>query len=355
MSKKEIWVPIKGYEKEYKISNKGRIKSNTRILNTGWGKNERIGKIRKLGVSKQTGVRYINLCKNSQYKPFVVHRLVAKHFVPRPKGKDFVIHKDGDVTNNKADNLVWKDMYEFTDVKKIYQYDRKFNFIREWKSATDIVAAHPTYNKSGIYSCCTGSTKRYKNNIFSYKRLSDEEIHNLKIEYGFVCRYNQKGELLNTYCNCAVAAKKSNRYLRSRILEVCQHGGKHAGYYWAFYGDTLNIVSNKVYQYNKMGKHIKTYPSLDKLVKETGFNKYPIIKCCEGKKKTYKNFKWSYKDERPTKIFQMTKRGALLKVYSSIKELIEKTEFNKYSVQRCLDGKAKSYSGYKWSHNPPKI
>ena len=42
-------------------------------------------------------------------KNFKVHRLVAKHFVDNPDNLPYVLHVDGDRTNNQASNLKWSD------------------------------------------------------------------------------------------------------------------------------------------------------------------------------------------------------------------------------------------------------
>ena len=85
---------IKGYEDVYTISNYGEVflvKNGTK---------------RKTSLTK-AGYVLITLSKNAVKKTFLLHRLVAEHFVPNPDGKNEVNHIDGNKLNNKASNLEW--------------------------------------------------------------------------------------------------------------------------------------------------------------------------------------------------------------------------------------------------------
>lgn len=102
---KEIWKDIKGYEGLYQVSNLGRVRSMKRYVNHayngGWWLN---GRIRKPGTMR-SGYLYVPLYKNGKSQNFIVHRLVAKAFLENYSDDLEVHHKDGNVTNNRADNL----------------------------------------------------------------------------------------------------------------------------------------------------------------------------------------------------------------------------------------------------------
>lgn len=57
------------------------------------------------------GYKYISFTtRNKNQATIYVHRLVAEFFMPEPEeGREFVIHKDYDRTNNHIDNLEWVD------------------------------------------------------------------------------------------------------------------------------------------------------------------------------------------------------------------------------------------------------
>lgn len=90
----EEWRVINGYNGKYQVSNTGRVRTNN-FFNTG------------LQVElKQTNIRDFKAVVLNR-KPNLVHRLVAEAFVPNLNGLPEVRHKDGNKSNNYADNLEW--------------------------------------------------------------------------------------------------------------------------------------------------------------------------------------------------------------------------------------------------------
>ena len=93
-TEKEIWVDIKGFKGIYKISNHGRVYSLKNNI------------IRKPKTNNR-GYWQIALHKDGKEHMFLLHRLVAIHFVNNPHNYPQVNHKDENKDNNRADNLEW--------------------------------------------------------------------------------------------------------------------------------------------------------------------------------------------------------------------------------------------------------
>ena len=100
----EKWLPIKGYEGLYEISNYGRVRS----LNY---RNKGIRKV--LSCHARLGYYIkVSLVKDGVSKYYRVHRLVAQTFLPEPlEGQTQVHHKNGDKRDNRVldgySNLEW--------------------------------------------------------------------------------------------------------------------------------------------------------------------------------------------------------------------------------------------------------
>lgn len=102
----EVFVPVRGYENRFKISNYGRLISFNRV---GRGRVLPEEKEVKCTIDK-AGYRSTTLQMMGKKRWCVrVHTLVALHFVenPKPKEYDTVNHMDGDKLNNYAGNLEW--------------------------------------------------------------------------------------------------------------------------------------------------------------------------------------------------------------------------------------------------------
>ena len=98
----EVWKDIEGYEGLYQVSNLGRIKSlpkqdGFRFLNE---------KIKK-SFRQKNGYLRASLYKEGIGKTELIHRLVAKAFLPNPNSLPQVNHKDENKLNNRVDNLEW--------------------------------------------------------------------------------------------------------------------------------------------------------------------------------------------------------------------------------------------------------
>jgi hypothetical protein len=123
------WKYIVGYEGLYCISSDGRVKSIDRMIVDGRTKEgTRIlkGAMRIFGCSKN-GYSQIILFKNGGKKIFLVHRLVAEHFIDNPENKKQVNHKDGNKKNNLFENLEWVSASE----NSIHAYNSKLR-IAPW-------------------------------------------------------------------------------------------------------------------------------------------------------------------------------------------------------------------------------
>ena len=102
----EIWVPVKGYEGLYEVSNFGQVKSLNRTITAKNGKKSYVvkGRLLKPGINSR-GYLTVCLSKYGKHKTFKVHALVTTAFLGQRPNKIEVRHGIKGKLDNSVLNL----------------------------------------------------------------------------------------------------------------------------------------------------------------------------------------------------------------------------------------------------------
>lgn len=160
----------------YQASNLGRVKSLPRIITRSDGRAYPHPEVIMTSRPNQWGYQRVNLTIGlgaNKQKAYMVHKLIALTFVENPYGYPQVNHKDGNKSNNAADNLEWctnsmnqlhawaNKLNRYTGTKdvKVVQMDEDGNTIKVWNSMHDAERMLPKVTVGHLWSCVNGKRK----------------------------------------------------------------------------------------------------------------------------------------------------------------------------------------------------
>ena len=162
----EVFIRIEDYD-DYYVSSLGRV------LSLKNGKEHFLKQ-----MFDKSGYARVELSKNSIRKKFLVHRLVAKAFIPNIDNLLYVNHKDENPKNNRVENLEWcTQKYNVNyglcltkrSIKykiKIGKFDLNDNLIKVYNGLVD--AEKDGYKHSAVSEVCHGKRKNYKGFLWKF-------------------------------------------------------------------------------------------------------------------------------------------------------------------------------------------
>ena len=236
---KEVW----SLEGMFQVSNMGRIRSKKGIDSYGYVKN---GRYYKPYVAKRAKRLCVTIYYRERNYNFPVATLVAKYFVPNPKGYSFLEFKDGNIRNCQADNLVWvaytkkQQQAALEKGSKVAQYSLDGTLLRIWECAAIAMKS------LGIGTILLALDGRHQDTAGGYiwrtvkNGPPQEKIPGFTITKGRnknrkVVQLTKEGEVVNVWDKISSIKKGMKLKSVSSISECCSGKRKSAyGYIWRY-------------------------------------------------------------------------------------------------------------------------
>lgn len=183
----EIGKDINEFEKEYQVSNLGRVRSINRKSFDDSKYASFKGKILKMRKNRN-GYLYVLLSRNGNKYHRYIHRLVANAFLANPYNKKEVDHINSDKENNEIINLRWvthkENMNNHITKTRLTEANKKKQ--RHNRKYIPIVKFTIDMKSSIKYNCISDACD---NNNYDYSTIKKCCDGHRRTAYGFIWKY----------------------------------------------------------------------------------------------------------------------------------------------------------------------
>ena len=294
----EIWKDIKGFEGLYQVSNMGRVRYQDTWITRPYP-NGNIVKIRtRKGSIKSLVLNSygysVSLNKGIKKKVLPLCELVAAHFCNGYEEGMQVAHIDGDIANNRADNLSFKWMEDLTgeqwkpikNFEGLYEVSHMGRFRSFYKHKNTIVrsgspavmSVHPKLLCPNKLRCGYYNVTLYKESkMYTYRAHRLVAFHFCEgYKHGYVVNHKDEDKSNNKADNLEWCTELYNRRYGTGIQRAAESNWR------------------KVAQYDLDGNLIATYNSAKEAAKVTGYNYISLCEWCRGKHTSKNKYRWAY-------------------------------------------------------------
>lgn len=351
----DIWRDVEGFEGRYEVSFSGYLRFADRP-------DKKIVKCNKYGHYLRASLKHKG--DSESQKSLAVHMLVAKAFVPNPKGYEFVKHINGRLTDNRADNLEWVETKPKKKKKKKIKRTSRTVSALPILEVSDSEMLEDDVLKRDVLGCDMPEGYVSDGEVAEVKVSDDDslvgDVSESDVADGELWKDVMGFEGLYKVSKSGMVVsfqRKKLRYMKSMARSI-KNGGHLLSYNLRDkngnkHHKMVHMLVAEHFIPNPLGykyvMHIDGNPRNNNADNLRWTERY--VQRRVNKSNDYKKLEGKRNLMTTQGVNQYYADGTYVNSFKSIAEAAEKTKFSYGSIKKVLDGKKSSIGGYVWKYS----